>query len=222
LALENIIQLRLFLHEGHPWGWYYPVEKADSPVLDLMNVKFLITRREGAAALWNDPKYRHVKSLPGYELFENLQVMPRFFLVRDIQPAAALSAARSLIDSGTIDFRRTAITDQAIVLPADNGSNAVETDEVRVTRYEPDALALHIRSRAPALLVLSENYYPGWNAWLDDSPAAIYRADIAFRGVAVPPGEHVVRMEFHPTILPVSAGISLGTALLLLALAFRR
>ena len=221
LALENIIQLRLFLHEGYRWGWYYPVEKVDSPVLDLMNVKYLITRREGAAALWNNSKYRHVKSLPGYELFENLQVMPRFFLVRDIQPAVSLAAARSLIESGANDLRRTAITDQAIVLPAGNASSAVETDEVLVTRYEPDALALHIRSGAPALLVLSENYYPGWKAWLDGSPAAIYRTDIAFRGVAVPPGVHVVRMEFHPTILPVSAGISLGTALLLLALAYQ-
>ena len=31
LALENIIQLRLFLHDGQPWGWYYPVEIISIP-----------------------------------------------------------------------------------------------------------------------------------------------------------------------------------------------
>jgi hypothetical protein len=221
LALENIIQLRLFLHDGYRWGWYYPVAKVDSPVLDLMNVKYLITRPQGAAGLWSNPRYRHLRSLAGYELFENLRVMPRFFLVREIKPAASLAEARSLVDSGTIDFRRTAITDQAIVLPAGNTSQAIDTDEVKVSRYQPDSLELSIRNSAPAFLVLSENYYPGWKAWLDQTPAAIYRTDIAFRGVAVPPGEHVVRMEFHPVILPVSAAISLGTAMLLLVLAYR-
>jgi hypothetical protein len=210
LALENIIQLRLFLHDGHPWGWYYPVENVDSPILDLMNVKYLITRPPAAARLWSNPKYRHVKSLPGNELFENLTVMPRFFLVREIQPAATLAAA--------IDFRRTAIPDRPVPLPGGSAANGIDPDEVKVLRYQPDLLELSVRSQAPALLVLSESYYPGWKAWLDTAPAAIYRTDIAFRGVAVPPGEHVVRMEFRPAILPVSAAVSLGTATFLLVL----
>jgi uncharacterized membrane protein YfhO len=144
--------------------------------------------------------------------------MPRFFLVREIKPAGSLAVARGLIDSGAIDFRRTAITEQAIVLPAGNAAQATDTDEVKVSWYQPDSIELSIRSSAPALLVMSENYYPGWKAWLDDTPTAIYRTDIAFRGVAVPPGEHVVRMEFRPVILLVSAAISLVTAILLAGL----
>jgi hypothetical protein len=210
LALENIIQLRLFLHDGHRWGWYYPVDNVDSSILDLMNVKYLITRPPGAARLWSNPKYRHVKSLPGNELFENLAVMPRFFLVREVQPAASLAAA--------IDFRRTAITDRPIAFPAGNAANGIETDLVTVLRYQPDSLELSVRSQASALLVLSESYYPGWKAWLDTAPAEIYRTDVAFRGVAVPPGQHVVRMEFRPVILPVSAAISLSTAIFLVVL----
>ena len=147
--------------------------------------------------------------------------MPRFFLVREIKPAASLAEARGFIDNG-IDFRRTAITEQAVVLPAGNAGQAIDTDEVKVSRYQPDSIAWSIRSGAPALLVMSESYYPGWKAWLDDTPTPIYRTDIAFRGVAVPPGEHVVRMEFRPVILPISACISLAAAMLLLVLAFRR
>jgi hypothetical protein len=186
-----------------------------------MNVKYLITRPQGAAGLLSNPKYQHLKSLAGYELFENLKVMPRFFLVREIQPAASLAEARGLINSGALDFRRTAITEQAIVLPPGDANHAIDRDEVQVSSYQPDSLALSIRSGAPALLVLSENYYPGWKAWLDEAPTPIYRTDIAFRGVAVPPGEHKVRMEFRPAILAVSAALSLGTAVLLAGLACR-
>jgi hypothetical protein len=36
----------------------------------------------------------------------------------------------------------------------------------------------------------------------------------------VPAGAHQLRMEFHPAILPVSLGISLATAILLVVSAF--
>jgi len=220
LALENIIQLRLFLHDGYRWGWYYPVEKAGSPVLDLMNVKYVITRGGSADRLLGSPKYRHVESLPGYELFENLSVMPRYFLVHETKRAESLAEARRIIDEGAIDFRRTAITAQTVPLLSGASSNGA--DEVRVTEYLPDSLELSVVSSSPAFLVLSESYYPGWVAWLDGTPTPIYETDIAFRGVAMPIGSHVLRMQFHPGILPWSAAVSLATALFLTALAFWR
>ncbi len=51
LALENSIQLRLFLHDGYRWGWNYPLEKLDSPVLDLMNVRYVLTRAADVRAI---------------------------------------------------------------------------------------------------------------------------------------------------------------------------
>ena len=66
LALENIIQLRLFLHDGNPWGWYYPVENIDSPVLDLLNVRYLTASGEGAARVAANQSipHRRVASWP--------------------------------------------------------------------------------------------------------------------------------------------------------------
>jgi uncharacterized membrane protein YfhO len=91
---------------------------------------------------------------------------------------------------------------------------------VKTLRYEPNAIELLATSGRGGLLVLSETYYPGWRAWVDDQPAAIYQTDIALRGVIVPGGAHRVRMEFRPLVLPVSFGISLGTAILLAISAF--
>jgi hypothetical protein len=211
LALENEIQLRLFLHDGFPWGWYYPVEKPGSPVLDAMNVKYVVTGSKYGERLAAAPRFRHVAHLPlGFELFENLAVMQRFFLVHDAIPESSLAETRRLIANGLVDLHRTAITDRPISLQGAHGVERVETVE-----YQPRRLQLKVTTEQPALLVLAESYYPGWMAWVDGAPAEIYRTDIAFRGVAVPAGSHTVRMEFRPAILPISIAVSMGTALLL-------
>jgi len=215
MALENAIQLRLFLHDGFRWGWNYPLEKLDSPIVDLLNVRYIITRPEDAPRLAAIPKFRHVTSLPGNELFENTSVLPRFFLVHEARAVALLQEARDLILRHQVDLGKTAIVDQPMKLASGGGS-----DEVKTLSYEPSAIELSARTSRGGLLVLSETAYPGWKAWLDDRPAQIYTTDIALRGVVVPAGAHRVRMEFRPLILSISLGISLATAILLAISAF--
>jgi hypothetical protein len=210
MALENAIQLRLFLHDGYRWGWNYPLEKLDSPIVDLMNVRYIITRLEDVPRLEAIPKFRHIASLPGNELFENEAVFPRFFLVHQAREVKSLEDARDLILRHQVDLRQTAIVDQPMELASGGGS-----DEVKALKYDPSSIELSTQASRGSLLVLSETNYPGWKAWLDDRPTEIYSTDIALRGVIVPAGVHRVRMEFRPLILPISLGISLATAILL-------
>lgn len=218
LALENSIQLRLFLHDGNRAGWYYPLEKLDSPVLDVMNVRYVLTRAADIPRFAALAKFRHVASLPGTEVFENTAVLPRFYFVRRARQVASLAEAHDLIEHHRIDLHETAITEQPINLPSDDGSEGIR--EVKVMRYEPARIDLSLQTPRASLLVLSETFYPGWKAWIDEQPAAIHCVDIALRGVVVPAGAHRLRMEFRPAILAVSLGISLATAILLAISAF--
>jgi hypothetical protein len=218
MALENTIQLRLFLHDGNRWGWNYPLEKLDSPVLDLMNVRYVLTRAPDVPRFAALPKFRHIASLPGAEVFENMDVLPRFYFVRRIQPVVSLAEAHDLIEHRRIDLHETAITDRPLDLPP--GQDAGTSGDVDVIKYEPSRIDLSLRASRASLLVLSETYYPGWKAWIDEQPTQIHSVDVALRGVVVPAGAHRLRMEFRPVILLVSLGISLGTAILLVISAF--
>jgi Bacterial membrane protein YfhO len=213
LALENIIQLRLFLHDGQPWGWYYPVDHLDSPVLDLLNVRYLTASGDGAERVAADNRFRLAALLPGQEIFENRTVLPRFFLVHNTLLVKSLAEARAAI-SGGFAFSKTAIVDTPVVL-----APAASPEKVRTVSYEPDALEVEATATAAGMLVLSENNYPGWRAWVDGRETPIYSADIAFRGVILPVGTHRIRMEFHPVILYWSLGLSTATAILLMGLA---
>jgi hypothetical protein len=217
LALENAIQLRLFLHDGVRWGWNYPLEKLESPVVDLLNIRYVIARREDLPRLAALAKFRHIASLPGNELFENTKVFPRFFLVHRVRAVKSVEEARDLILRHQIDLRETALVEDLAELPTDAGAGQ---DEVTTLKYEPNALEVAIQASRLSFLVLSETNYPGWKAWLDDGPTPIVSTDIALRGVVVPAGVHRIRMEFRPLILPVSLGISLATMILLAISAF--
>jgi len=217
MALEHIIQLRLFLHPGERWGWYFPIENLDSPVLDVMNVKYLVASQKAAARLRLLPRFRNLESLPlDLELFENLSVLPRFFLVNKVKQATSDGEARELVERQLVSFRDTAIVSQPVT--GLSAAREGEAGAVRVIDYRPDSLRLSVRTPQAAFLVLAENFYPGWRARVDGVPVEIVRADIAFRGLVVPAGAHEVAMRFQPVILPVSLAISVLTALLLCAL----
>jgi len=47
MALARLIQARLVFCQGERWGSYYQVTRPDSPVLDLLNVRYLLS-----ATLW--------------------------------------------------------------------------------------------------------------------------------------------------------------------------
>jgi hypothetical protein len=216
MALEHIIQLRLLLHPGERWGWNYPLEDLDSQALDLMNLKYLVASEKAAPRLRSLPRFRSVERLPrGLELFENLSVMPRFFLVNKVERVTSDAEVRELVQHNALSFRDTATVSQPVTgLGAAGGGGLV-----RVIDYQADSLRLSVRTPQPEFLVLAENYYPGWRASVDGAPVEIVRTDIAFRGLVVPAGTHDIVMRFQPVIFPVSLGISLLSAILLCALA---
>ena len=210
LALESIIQLRLLLHQGTRWGWYYPVERIDSPVLDAANVKYLLTSVSGAGRLAQSARFRHVATLPGVEVFENQGTMPRCLPAKTIQRVASAEEAQHLIESRLVDLHQTALVYDSVMLPESPGKATIHFDE-----YEPTRVAISVKTPTATFIVLSDAYYPGWRAQIDSTPATLYETDIAFRGMVVPAGRHQITMQFRPTIFYISAALSIIFAALL-------
>jgi hypothetical protein len=81
-------------------------------------------------------------------------------------------------------------TDPAFEAPDDAGT-------ARLTLFEPNRLQLKAGIRQPSFLVLSEVYYPGWEAMVDGKPAPLLKADYILRAVPLMPGEHTVELRFR-------------------------
>jgi hypothetical protein len=70
---------------------------------------------------------------------------------------------------------------------------------------------------AGGYVVLADSYSPHWTAEVDGAPAPVLRANGIFRAVRVAPGAHTVRFAYRPTPFYAGLGISLSTALALVA-----
>jgi len=75
---------------------------------------------------------------------------------------------------------------------------------------------------APALLVLTDTFFPGWEARVDGTPAPILRADYAFRGVALGAGEHRIVFRYRPWSFYTGVALAAGALALALGAAVRR
>ena len=62
---------------------------------------------------------------------------------------------------------------------------------------------------------MSDTFYPGWKAYVDERETKIYRADYAFRAIFVPSGKHTVIFSFNPKSFKIGAIIS-GVGVLLI------
>ncbi|MCB9109602.1 MAG: YfhO family protein, partial [Anaerolineales bacterium] len=96
---------------------------------------------------------------------------------------------------------------------------------LRTMYSSPQSLSITIDTSTPALLILSEPDYPGWQATIDGQPAPILRADYILRAMPVPAGEHTVQLTFRPLSFMIGAvisGITIITVVILLGLSYRR
>ena len=189
-------------HIGH----YGVIRSANSWLLDLMNVEYMISDRE-LSGRWA-PVFEESDS--PVRIYHNPDVMPRAFIVHQAVPAANAEAAlNSLLDEG-FDFRTRVILESA---PADllpDSDAPSQTGAAHVVTYEPERVVVETDTPAEGILVLTDTYDPGWHALVDGQPAEVYIADFAFRGVRIPAGRHRVEFYYTPTSFAIGAIASLA------------
>ena len=82
-------------------------------------------------------------------------------------------------------------------------------DQVSIVEYKSERVTIQVKTEQPGYLVLSDTFYPDWQAFVDGQSTPIYRADFIFRAVRLEPGDHTIVFEYKPFWFTVGAVISL-------------
>ncbi|MDQ1610385.1 MAG: hypothetical protein QOG00_316 [Pyrinomonadaceae bacterium] len=133
-------------------------------------------------------------------IMRNRRAQPRAWLVAEAESVDGEEALRRISGEGAREFdpRRTALLEVAPAeLPALSGGELTTESMARVTEYEPNRLVVETRATQVTVLVVSEMFYPGWEATVDGAAARIHLTDFLLRGVFVPAGAHRVEMSYR-------------------------
>jgi hypothetical protein len=129
------------------------------------------------------------------KVYENLDFLPRAHLVHRATVEPDDGKALTLLGDPAFDPAQEVVLAEgrALAVPPPHTAEAVA-----FVRYEPEEVVLRVSAGAEGYLVLADTWYPGWQATVDGQPADLARANILFRAVYLPPGEHEVRMVYAP------------------------
>ena len=92
---------------------------------------------------------------------------------------------------------------------------------VEIVDFRSDRVVLTAHLPAAGFVVLVDTWDAGWRATVDGQSADLLRANLAFRAVAVPAGDHRVEMVYRPRSVLLGAALSGVAVALLLGLAWR-
>jgi hypothetical protein len=92
--------------------------------------------------------------------------------------------------------------------PGDGDEASGSSGRVSPLESRADHLAFATVADGPGFLVVVAGFAPGWRATVDGRPAPVRRANVLFRAVAVPGGEHRVELRYRPASIPWGLGLS--------------
>jgi len=211
----NVWQPNLSLLNGiqDVWGIWNPLVLGDfhryweglgsrsTPLYDFLNAKYIVGHKD--VVLDWDKFELAFDGDPAVNIYRNTQVLPRAFVVHEAWAVASQDEAFAAIHRPEFDPSTTVVVEDAHAIA---GQQPV-TSKASIVSYSNNEIEIEAITTTPGYLVMSEVYYPGWQAEVDGAPARILRANYAFRAVHLSPGEHEVRLRFQPQTWRIGVGL---------------
>jgi len=167
----------------------------------------------------NDPKnirlYKVKRSKPRVELAENwtwVDTTEQAYRILQVEEAEKNGLAMMPL----IERRKEESKNHVFSLAQ---KDAPETATCEILTDKPEHITISVNTPRPGMLILRDQFYPGWKALIDSVSVPIYRANGFTRAVYVPAGAHAVEFNFKPDSLKYGMRIAL-VALCLLGLLF--
>jgi hypothetical protein len=183
-----------------PYHAYLAVVKGErgAPLYNLLAAKYVLAPKSEAPG---DERLVPVYTdNPQIDVYLNTQALPMALLVHEAKVVPNHTAAWEALFSDFDPTQTVILEENQVESLAETGDRRSETEGAKIefVKYESNEIVLAVETPTSGWLVLSEVYYPGWQATVDGKRTEVLRANYVFRAVALPPGEHIVRTTFAP------------------------
>lgn len=187
---------------GH-WGIHnlQRAESMSSGLLDLLNVKYILSTpdgREDLSAFVEGDDNLQLVYRGDMRIYHNMNALPRAFVVRDHKVLHDRETILAELASDSFDPADYVILEEEPRLPPGGASASTVESLATIAEYTPNEVTVEAEMSSDGFLVLGDAYYPGWKVFVDGVGQILYKADYLFRGVQLEKGSHVVEFVFDP------------------------
>lgn len=186
-------------------------------LLDLMGIKYILhynglLEKEINTRVFPQDQYQLLWQKGKWQVFENKNVWPRYFLGNDYIVEKDPDKIISLLMKDHQNTKEVIILEEK--LPFELSESSTFDSNLSLISYSANKVVLETQAIANTLLFISDNYFPGWKVRIDEETAKIYRANYTFRAVPVPSGKHTVIFSYEPASFYLGLKISLVSLLI--------
>jgi hypothetical protein len=141
----------------------------------------------------------------GYDLFEVAGWQPRVSVVPNFRVVPSETGALRTVLPPSFDPAAIAVVERD---PGIEPTPEAQPGTATYRESSPESVQIDVRATAPSIVVVRTVYDDGWHATVDGGPAEVIPTDGFLQGVAVPAGDHEVRLTYRDA--SVTSGIRAG------------
>ncbi len=174
-------------------------------LLDLTSTRYLVGKINELKAtnndslVWEDSQWR---------ILSRASTLPRMYMVYKSETLRGDDQLLSRLFDPQFNVFNTIVL-ETDPLAGMTAPQQLQSVPVSITRYSSNLVESEVFTSQVGFLVLTDTWYPGWKAYVDEKETPIIRANYTFRAILVPEGSHTVRFSYEPQSVVIGAKISL-------------
>ena len=206
-------------------GAYLPREGKYFPkIIDSLGIKYILQKKSDIGKSWAfnfnsypKNKFKLIYSDNDFQIFKNLEALPKAYLVGEYVIETDSQRILDKMFDENFDFKKSVVLEKDPKIKMGEGS----LRKAEIIEYSPSKILLNVNLSDNSILVISDNYYPGWIAKVNGNETEIIRANYTFRAVPIPAGKNNVEIIYKPLSFKMGTVISIvsiTTAILILVI----
>ncbi len=180
-------------------------------LLNLLGVKYLIFKKGETKNIYAEKTFWEDAN---WAVKINQDSLPRIYTVNNFEILTDQKSILKRLFNETFDYRKKVVLEEKPKLHVEE--TGLFINELNIKQYKENNVSIATNTTSNSLLVLSDNYYPGWRAFIDDKETKIYRANYTFRAISLPKGNHIIRFAYQPESFKIGAIISIVSLIFLI------
>lgn len=186
-------------------------------LVDLFSNKYIMSYGdENNTHMLVSSKFRLIQKWDKLFLFENLSAYPRTWLASNSLNFTNKESLLKNMFSGKHDLKKNVLLKNNYLQIAGDCFNCVS----KITHYSPGTIEISVGSNKKNILIINENFFPGWTALANNESVDVFPVNHSMLGVVVDSKVNKVRLEYKPKSFVLGQYITLLGLTILLCISY--